>query len=54
MEVPTVRIKPSHPSQGEFVVINEEDFDPAKHERYAAPAVDVPVTDVPAGKRGRK
>lgn len=28
----TVKIKPSHPSQGEFVVIDKKDFDPAKHE----------------------
>lgn len=28
----TVKIKPSHPSQGEFVVIEKKDFDPSKHE----------------------
>lgn len=37
--VPVIRIMPSHPSQGDFVEINETDFDPAKHERYEpAPA----------------
>lgn len=33
---PTIRIKPSHPSQGDFVLINEPDFDPAVHERLDA------------------
>lgn len=28
----TMKIKPSHESQGDHVVINEEDFDPALHE----------------------
>lgn len=28
----TVKIKPSHPSQGEFVLIEKKDFDPSKHE----------------------
>lgn len=28
----TIKIKPSHPSQGEFVLIDKKDFDPAKHE----------------------
>ncbi|MBT2333618.1 hypothetical protein J7E49_06835 [Variovorax paradoxus] len=27
----TIKIKPSHESQGDFVLINEEDFDPSKH-----------------------
>ena len=39
---PTVRIMPSHPSQGAFVEINAEDFDPATHKRYVDPAP-VPV-----------
>lgn len=39
---PTVRIKPSHPSQGAFVEINATDFDPAKHEMYAAIVADIP------------
>lgn len=38
MPCPTVKIKPSHPSQGAFVEINESDFDEAKgHERYIEP-----------------
>lgn len=28
----TVKVKPSHPSQGEFVVIEKKDFDSSKHE----------------------
>lgn len=33
--VPTVRIKSTHPkSQGDFVEINEKDFDPKKHEMF--------------------
>lgn len=28
----TIKIKPCHPSQGEFVLIEKTDFDPAKHE----------------------
>ena len=28
----TLKIKPSHESQGDFVVINEEDFNPEVHE----------------------
>lgn len=28
----TIKIKPSSPDQGEFVVINESDFDPKVHE----------------------
>lgn len=28
----TIKIKPSHPSQGEFVLIEKKDFDPTKHE----------------------
>tara|TARA_R110000803_G_scaffold112299_1_gene180660 strand:- start:352 stop:510 length:159 start_codon:yes stop_codon:yes gene_type:complete len=31
----TVKIKSSHPSQGEFLVIDEADFDKAKHELFA-------------------
>ena len=29
----TIKVKPSTDSQGGFVLINEADFDPAKHER---------------------
>lgn len=34
---PTVRIRPSHPSQGAFVEINASDFDPTRHEQFDAP-----------------
>jgi hypothetical protein len=30
--VPTVRVKPTSPEQGDHVVINEADFDPAVHQ----------------------
>lgn len=33
----TIQVKPWHATQGEFVIINEEDFDPEKHEKYEAP-----------------
>ncbi len=29
----TIRVKPSHPSQGEYVVIEESDFDSKIHEK---------------------
>lgn len=34
MSVPTVRVNPWAESQGEFVLINEHDFDPAVHTLY--------------------
>lgn len=30
----TMKIKPSHESQGAYVIINESDFDPSIHEAY--------------------
>jgi hypothetical protein len=30
----TIKIKPSHPSQGDFVVIEESEFDSGNHELY--------------------
>jgi hypothetical protein len=30
-DLETVRIRSSHPSQGDYVVINKSDFDPGKH-----------------------
>ncbi len=30
----TIKIKPSHKSQGDFVEINKEDFDPKLHEKF--------------------
>jgi hypothetical protein len=34
MTIKTIKIKPSHESQGDHVLINEDDFDPEKHERF--------------------
>ena len=42
MSLPTVRVKPWAESQGEFVLINEADFDPARHVLYDESA-QVPV-----------
>lgn len=52
-DIKVVRIKSTHPaSQGDFVEINESDFDAAVHERYealpAAPVAPVLPPDVPA------
>lgn len=49
-----IKIKPSHPSQGEFVLIEEDDFDPAKHEKLgeSKPAQDAQIQ--PARGRGAK
>lgn len=33
----TVKIKATHESQGEFVIINKEEFDKDKHELYKEP-----------------
>lgn len=30
----TIQVKPWGDDQGEFVLINEDDFDPSKHERF--------------------
>lgn len=35
--VETVRVMPSHPSQGDWVLMNACDFDPAKHQLYLEP-----------------
>jgi len=49
--VETVRVMPSHPSQGDWVVINKADFDPLVHTLYGqAPAEQ---DEQPAAKRGR-
>lgn len=32
-----IKIKPSHPSQGEYVLIDAADFDESKHELLDAP-----------------
>jgi hypothetical protein len=44
---PIVKIKASHPSQGDFVEINECDFDPAKHERFVEPLPAPPAPVLP-------
>ena len=45
-----MRIKSTHPeSQGEFVIINDEDFDPEKH----TPFDPAPEADAPKRKGGR-
>lgn len=36
--LPTVKVKPSHESQGAYVEINESDFDPKVHELFEADA----------------
>lgn len=46
--IPTVRIKATDPEQGEFIVINESDFDPTKHERVGiAPPPPPPFEPAP-------
>jgi len=30
----TIKVKSTHPSQGDFVIIEKVDYDPAKHELY--------------------
>ena len=37
-EIETIRVKAAHPSQGEWVVINAHDFDPAVHVKFDAAA----------------
>lgn len=37
-EVETVKIQAEHESQGEFVIINKDDFDPKVHKEYGAAA----------------
>lgn len=33
-DVPTIKVKPWSADQGDYVVINESDFDAAVHERF--------------------
>lgn len=47
MDVPTLRVKSSHPSQGDHVIINESDFDPAVHELFDAPPPPPPPPSFP-------
>jgi hypothetical protein len=56
MSVPTVRVKPWAESQGEFVIINEADFDPAVHTLFdesQVPAVADEAQPEPVQKRKR-
>jgi hypothetical protein len=56
MSVPTVRVKPWAESQGEFVIINEADFDPARHVLYDESQVPVVADEAqpePVQKRKR-
>lgn len=54
--VETVRVMPTHPSQGEWVVINAADFDPAVHRLYepadSEPVASAQQADMPK-RRGR-
>jgi hypothetical protein len=45
MNCETLKIKPKHESQGDYVVINAEDFDESKHELLdnSASVDDVPI-----------
>lgn len=45
----TMKVKPWHESQGEYVLINVEDFDPEKHK----PLDDVAAESEPPKRRGR-
>lgn len=56
MSVPTVRVKPWAESQGEFVILNGDDFDPAVHTLYdesQAPVVADEAQPDPVQKRKR-
>lgn len=48
MDLKTIKVKPWGEGQGDFVVINESDFDPDRHELFDAPEGDdkaaAPVT----------
>lgn len=42
----TIKIKPTHPSQGDFVIIERKDFDPSKHELLEGERLDANAGDV--------
>jgi hypothetical protein len=51
----TIKIKPSHESQGDHVVINKADFDPERHELLECDAGAAPPdAPSPSGRPGRK
>jgi hypothetical protein len=33
----TIKVKPWGKGQGDYVIINADDFDPSKHEKFDAP-----------------
>lgn len=37
MNIPTIKVKAASAEQGEFIVINESDFDAETHEIYVQP-----------------
>lgn len=50
---PTIRVKPWGKGQGDFVEINESDFDPKVHVKYDGPAVATGGTgNAPSGDAG--
>lgn len=51
-QLPVLKVKPWAPSQGEFVHINEADFDPDVHELFDTPTDAQPATE-PKRKKGR-
>ncbi len=45
----TIKVQPWDPAQGDFVLINKDDFDPEKHTEY------VESTDQPqSGRKSKK
>lgn len=51
MDIETVKIKPTDPEQGEYVLINKDDFDPQAHALYGEPETDAPRRGRPPGKK---
>ncbi len=45
----TVKIKPSHESQGEFVIISVDQFNPSEHELIEGESLPVDDNEVPNG-----
>ena len=48
----TMKVKPWHQSQGDFVVIDADQFDPDFHEKFEEPAAE--ATEAEATKPARK
>lgn len=51
--VRTIRVMATHPSQGEFVVINEAQFDPAVHKVYDGCQTVIPPATATSAVRAR-